>query len=457
MSILLQNVKILGEEEGYVLVRGNRIEKVGTGDVPGASRAYDLEGALLLPGFCDSHTHLENIALMHGTLDLTGLEREDILARVREECRRKRVVVGRGWDESTWRRKEYLIRGEIDEVCSDGVVFLIREDGHIAVVNSAARKKYGLGDDDGLLREDEVKRMIDLLGVFRDLDFEYAQNYALSKGITCVHDFASPDTLREYLRMHREEGLKLRIYANFYEDFYDTVKSLGLHSGFGDAFLRIGALKIFADGSIGAKTAATKYADGTVVEPLLRAGKIRKIVNDANSHGIRVFTHAIGDAAIDEVVRAYRGTEGNRIEHFELALNEHMLEGLEVSMQPNFLKWAKRGGLYHTALGEDVLERNNRYRDIIKAGMTLLFGSDCMPLDPLFGIRMATGSEYGAQRVSWREAIKAYTRGSKYMHPLLGEIVEGAIADLVAVGEGKVIMTMVNGKMMHLEKNLNGK
>ncbi len=449
MSILIYNVKLFGAEGEYVLVNKGRIEKVGSCSPPSAGRKIDGKGALLLPGFCDSHTHLSNIALMHGTLDLTNKKREEVLELVANECKKRKLVIGRGWDESFWERKEYLNADEIDAVCPDSMVFLIREDGHLAVVNSKVKKEYGFGDEDGIIREDEISKLSKKLHAFESLNFEYAQNFALSRGVTCVHDFATLDTMRKYMEMHLKGALKLRIFMNFYQDTFPKIKELGMHTGFGDEYLKIGALKLFSDGSIGAGNAATRYADGRVVEPFLDENNLNNIVKDANSHGIRVFTHAIGDFAIENVIKAYKGTEGNRIEHFELVRDEFLedMPGISVSMQPNFLKWAKRGGLYHAKLGAEWLERNNPYRKIIASGIPLLFGSDCMPLDPLFGIEMATNSEYSSQRISFEEAAKAYTLGAKYMHRDLGEIKDGKLADLVAIKDGKVEFTMVEGKI----------
>jgi len=447
----------MGEEEGYILIKDNKIMEIGFGVAPPASQSYDLHGAEVFPGFCDTHTHLSNIALMHDTLDLTGKTREEVLKLLSKKCKEKNIVVGRGWDESFWSRKEYITREELDIACPDKIVLLIREDGHVGVVNSFVMKKFSLSND-GILREGELEKMINHLHLFKDLNLEYAQNYALSKGITCVHDFADANTMRMYFAIHSKNLLKIRVYANFYQDSYVHFKNSGVYSGFGDSALRIGALKIFADGSIGAETSATEYKDGKKVAPILHANKIREIVKDANSHGIRVFTHAIGDFAIEEVVKGYAGTTGNRIEHFEL-VPEHILESksqLEVSMQPNFLKWAKRGGLYHRKLGAHWLENNNPYRKIIDSGISLLFGSDCMPLDPLFGINLATNSEFINQRITREEAMLRYTIGSKYMNHKLGRVKRGYIADLVAVDfkSNAVILTIVDGVILYSNTSL---
>ncbi len=465
MSILLYNGTVKGEEDyEWLLIRGNRIAEMGCGNPPAAARKVDLKGGYVFPGFCDSHAHLEILATLHGYLDLSGKKRDEVLKLVKEECRKRKLVIGRGWDESFWERREYLTREELDEVCENPAI-LIREDGHVGVVNTAFLKKYGISGEDGLLREDALSKALKKLNFKKTLDFDYAQKYALGRGVTCVHDFAGEDTLRRYMEMHRKGTLKIRIFASFYRSTYTAVKKMGLHTGFGDSWLKIGALKLFADGSIGAKTAATTYADGTSVAPILTDTKLRRIVRDANSRGIRVMTHAIGDLAIDEVLKAYRDSEGNRIEHLELVREDQLslLHRREVSMQPNFLKWNSRGGLYHQKLGEYWLSRNNPYRELLNSGVALLFGSDCMPMDPLFGIHHAVNSEYPKQRISVDDALHAYTAGAKYMNERLGEIRRDYLADLVVLDrdpyahaermrEIKVKMTFVDGKLMHISE-----
>jgi len=449
--VLLKNGRIgLEGEYQWIEILDGRIERMGRGEAPKSGKSLDLNGALVLPGFCDSHTHLENIALQHSHLNLEGLGREEILEAVRERCPRG-FVVGRGWDESLWDRAEYLTREEIDGVCKSSPVLLIREDGHLAVGNTKLLELLGFGRKDGLIFEEDVGRALRALGA-ATRDFHFAQDYSLSRGVTCVHDFLSPEGMGEIMRLRREGALKIRIFANFYQSSFDHILSSGLYSGFGDDFLRIGALKLFADGSIGAGTAATEYRDGRIVEPFIEEKDLRRIVERANSSGIRVFTHAIGDLAIERVLRAYRGSKGNRIEHAELFREEffQMLDGVEISVQPNFLKWAKPGGLYHRTLPNQWMERNNPYRDFVDHGVKILFGSDCMPLDPLFGIRMATESEFPRQRLSLEEALSAYTRGYGYM-TRGGELRPGYVADLVVLDSfphGDIIFTMVAGRIM---------
>ena len=134
MSLLLYNGIINGEEQyEWILINGNKIEALGRGNPPSAARKINLKGKFLMPGFCDSHTHLSNIAVMHAYLNLTGKERNEVLSLVKMECGRRKIIIGRGWDESFWNEKKYLSKEELDSVCEKPTL-LIREDGHIAVL-----------------------------------------------------------------------------------------------------------------------------------------------------------------------------------------------------------------------------------------------------------------------------------------------------------------------------------
>ena len=438
--LLLHNGTIHGEENyEWLLIENGRIARMGNGALPKSGKYLDLKGGHVFSSFCDAHTHLSNIALMQNYLDLTGRGKEEILDMVRKECGKKEIVLGRGWDESFWREKHYITSQEIDEVCQKPTI-LIREDGHLAVLNTPAMKKFDIHTPEGIVTESLLEKVLHALKPYLKMNLESAMKYALSKGITCVHDFANEETLKEYMRLHSMGRLKIRIFASFYRSTYTNVRKLGLYTGYGDEYLRIGALKLFADGSIGAKTAATIYVDGETVKPMLTARKLRRIVEMANSSGVKVFTHAIGDFAIEQVLRAYKGTCGNRIEHFELVRDEFLnelekMKCIKLSMQPNFLKWALPGGLYEEKLGREWLSRNNPYAKIVIRGIPLLFGSDCMPMNPLLGIHLAVNSAYESQRIGVMDALKAYTEGSRYMSPLLGELKKGYLADLVVLGD----------------------
>ena len=206
MAILLYNAEVFGNPDGeWILIRGEKIEKVGKGNLPSASKKINLKGATLFPGFCDSHTHLSNIAIMHDYLDLSGKSRAQVLKEVERECKRKKIILGRGWDESLWENKEYLRCEELDSLCPNKPVILIREDGHMGVINTAAEKKFGVKSDEGVVKEKVLENLLKKLKIGRKINLEFAQEYALRKGVTCVHDFSSPDVFRE-IECHQQQA-----------------------------------------------------------------------------------------------------------------------------------------------------------------------------------------------------------------------------------------------------------
>src|SRR5699024_6873806 len=240
-------------------------------------------------------------------------------------------------------------------------------------------------------------------------------------------------------------------------------------------FVQTGAIKTFTDGSFGGRTAklTEPYADaadedsatGTWVVP---PAELHDLVERADGSGFQFTAHAIGDAAIDEVLDAYEGTDAgaarHRIEHVELpsakAVDRLADTGVAASVQPHFLKWADEDGLYDARLGADRRARTDPFRDLLDAGVHLAFGSDSMPLDPLFGIDCAVNAPVDSQRLTVTEALGAYTRGAAYSgfdEDRVGSIESGKKADFVVldaspweverIADIDVAMTVVDGEV----------
>jgi predicted amidohydrolase YtcJ len=233
-------------------------------------------------------------------------------------------------------------------------------------------------------------------------------------------------------------------------------------------------MKVFADGSIGAGTAALSgpYLDRPGEGQLNYTDEeLLQLVQEAHAHGWQVLAHAIGDRAIEQVLRAYgrvgvTAADRYRIEHFELAGDEQLERaarlGLIASMQPNFLKWAKPGDLYEARLGKERTSRISPHRLALDSGLKLALGSDCMPLGPLFGIHQAVNAPHPAQRLTVEEAIQGYTLGGAYAsfeEGLKGSLEPGKLADLVVLAgdpfeqpqsleELQVEMTFIGGELV---------
>ncbi|MFB6223566.1 MAG: amidohydrolase family protein, partial [Haloarcula sp.] len=173
--------------------------------------------------------------------------------------------------------------------------------------------------------------------------------------------------------------------------------------------------------------------------------ELRELVEAVDDADFQFAAHAIGDAAIDALLTAVESVdaadERHRIEHAEV-LTGDLVERLAasplvVSAQPNFHRWAEPGGLYDERLGERR-ERTNRFRDLVDAGAQLVFGSDCMPLDPLYGIQQAVTAPEQGQRLTVTEALRTYTRGGAYAgfdEDRLGTVTSGMAADFVVLSE----------------------
>jgi len=458
------------------------------------TEVIDCDGRVVLPGFVDAHTHMDAVGRRLVHADLSAAEsREEALdrLRLRAETTDEGWVRGYGYDESEWGETEYLTRGDLDAVAEDRPVVAFREDLHSASLNAAGLDRL-LGGMDGanVRREDGRSTGVVVEGAVgtvrsalagdrgetREL-LEAARDRAHELGVTAVHDMVrGTPAPRVYRELERGGDLDLRVRINYWTDHLDAVAEAGLVSNAGSEFVRAGAIKSFTDGSIGSGTAklSEPFADtgsrGTWVVP---PEELREWVARAEEAGFQFTAHAIGDEAIEETLEAFAGTEDpaaarHRIEHAEV-LTEELIErfadlGVVASVQPNFHKWAREGGLYETRLGVERTRASNPLGSLLEAGVPLAFGSDTMPLGPLFGIGQAVTAPAPEQRVGVTEALRAYTHGSAYAgfdEDRMGTIERGKLADLVVLRESPwgvqpdgiadidVAMTVVDGNVVY--------
>jgi len=496
-DLLLTNGEIhplTGDDpEDAVAVRDGRIVRLGSAEelafLDGVeTEAIDLAGRTVLPGFVDAHTHMEVIGQYEQEADLTGAASPeaclDRLAALRE--RREGWILGFGYDESRW-GGEYLTREQLDRVSTERPVVAYREDMHVASVNSVVLDRHrdampandvrtATGEATGVLVEDALDVVREATAADPETTREYllaAQEYANRRGVTAVHDMVrNSHAPRIYRELDADGELTLRVRLNYWRDHLDAVLETGLRTNHGSDRVRVGGIKTFTDGSIGGRTArlSEPYADaeGETGDWVVDPEEIHDLVERVDDAGLQMTMHAIGDEAIAVALDAYAGTDGqrHRIEHAEV-LTDDLVDRLAasecvVSAQPNFLKWAREDGLYATRLGDDRRLASNRFGDLHDAGARLAFGSDCMPLDPLFGIEQAVTAPAAGQRLSVTEAIRAYTVGGAYAgfdEDRLGTIQVGNCADFVVLAESPwetddiagidVEMTLVGGDVVH--------
>mgnify|MGYP006278855153 CR=1 FL=1 len=454
----------------------------------------DLDGRVLLPGFIDAHTHLTTVGkyLVHADLSAADdLDEAVSLLRERaQETEDSAWIRGYGYDESTWPEDRYLDREDLDAVSEERPVVAFREDMHVASVNSVVLDRYEdeMAEENvhyedaeptGVLVEEAVDVLYDAVAPDAEETGRLvaaAQARANELGVTGVHDMVRGSYAPEVYRdMDLADELSLRVRINYWSDHLDALIETGLRTNHGSGMVRTGAIKTYTDGSFGGRTAklSAPYHDDAdeygswVVDP----EELNGIVQKADEAGFQVTSHAIGDEAIDAVLDAFEATDDpggmrHRVEHVELA-SEAAIErfgelGVVASVQPNFLKWAKEGGLYESRLGDRRTE-TNRYALLNGAGAPLAFGSDCMPMDPLLGVHHAVNTEVDTQRLTVTEALRAYTLGAAYAgfdEGRLGTVETGKLADFTVLDRSPweheseirdidVAMTVVDGDVAY--------
>ncbi len=449
--------------DGQILAVGKRAEALGF-EGP-ATRVLDVEGRLVLPGFNDCHVHLASYGARTASLDLASAgSLADVQTRVAAEADRvpqSRWLLGHNWDESRWPIRSYPVRTDLDQAAPDHPVALSRVDTHMAVVNSAGLRRLSLegvegverdeaGEPTGVLKEEamEVVREAtrpDAATMQDGLQAMIRDAHRL--GITSASETISPQGVSAYLALQRAGELALRVNLMPRAEGLPTLLEGGLGTGIGGGLLRLGPLKAFFDGSLGARTAALTedFADepGNRGMLIYSEEEATSLVRDAVAGGFQLALHAIGNRGIRTAIQhlAAEGGAGfrHRVEHLELPSEEDLKEarrqGLVASMQPNFVgQWSRPGGMYEDRLGPTRLERNNPFRRVLDMGIPLAFGSDNMPLSPLYGVHWAVNAPFEAQRLTVEEALRAYTLGSAYAsgeEDLKGSLEPGKLADLV--------------------------
>ncbi len=471
-TVVLHNGTIHGHQDlDAMAIGGERILAVGRGEeilsLAGEDTLrIDLKGQAVLPGFIDAHVHLMHTGLVESgwRIDLTDRSREEVLSVLRDavSSRGGEWVVGYGWDESDWKDRRYLVREELDRVTSGTPILAIRMDGHLLTANAPALNflpesapERWVDREAGLLRETAVNVMLDRIVPDRATSAEAlsaATRLCHRLGVTSAHTMSRLCHVPAFMADRADRRLRVTICPEVAS--FDRLGAVGLQSGFGDPWLRFGGIKIFADGSIGAQNAAvsTPFQGGGTGELNHEDAALVSMIRAAEDAGWQTVIHAIGDRAIAQVLDAHEtlGTDPtlrHRIEHFELPreaqLGRAARLGLCISMQPNFIgNWSGPESLYVERLGEERDRASNPLRRVVDEGLPLAFGSDGMPVSPLFGLHSAVNAPYPDQRLTVEEAVACYTAGGAWLgfeEAVKGRIEPGMLADLVVLDENPLL------------------
>jgi predicted amidohydrolase YtcJ len=470
-------------------IAGDRVAGgVGTHETALATPdVVDLRGRCVVPGFTDAHVHFPTWALARREVRLEGTRSlEEALDRVRDAM--KSVSEG-GWLRGRgWRSPPIEpTRQALDAVTGDVPTALLAHDSHSLWLNSAALARANgdlqvpggvvevdeRGEPTGVLREESAWHFRDTAIEIPDDEYVDAMREGLrvaaARGVTAVHDkdgwIGAP---RFFQRLRRDEALTLRVWQSLPHEQLDRLAGLGLSSGLGDDYLRLGYLKVFMDGTLGSQTA--RLLDGSGVQ-ITSGDELAEIVVRAARAGWPVAVHAIGDLANREALDAFERTQDDwrprglrpRIEHAQLLAEEDVARfggiGVAASVQfshaPSDRELAERfwAGMTHRAYA---------WRSLWDSGALVANGSDAPieELDPLEGIRAGALREWHPeQAVTVEEALVATCVNPAYLsgdERRRGKLVPGYLADLVVLDrdpyedlDAQVVATMVGGRWVH--------
>jgi predicted amidohydrolase YtcJ len=457
----------------------------------------DLRGRCVVPGFTDSHVHFPSWSLSQHDIGLEGVSGlAEALERVSVHPRRGAWIRGTGWRSAEW--PEQPTATALDEVTGETPALLWSKDYHSLWLNSAALaladgdlqveggvvERDGDGTPTGVLREESAWQFrerfaMPALDEFVDATRE-GLRLAATRGVTAIHDKDGwLGAAGIFQRIHAEGGLPLRVWQSIPYERLPEIEALGLRSGVGDDFLRIGYLKAFMDGTLGSQTAWMLDGSGVVITS---GEELREIVSRAARAGWPVGVHAIGDRANREALDAFEATREEwaprglrqRIEHAQCLAPEDVgrFAALGVTCSVQFSHAPSDRDLAERFWGERT-DGAYAFRSLWDSGALVANGSDAPveELDPLAGIRagvLRTIDEREAwhpeQRVTVEEALLATTVNPAWLagdERRRGRLVPGYLADLVVLTRDPlecppdelesvdVVATMVGGRWTH--------
>lgn len=514
MNLLLTNANVYTvhphqPRASAIAIANDRILAVGSDAeienirLPNVER-IDLRGAFVLPGLIDAHVHLEwtGFAMLNVEIDEVPSV-DEAVRRVKERASQTpkgRWIQGHGWAQGVWTPSRFPTANELDAATRDHPVALRAKSGHALWANSLAMRLAGIdantpnpiggeivhderGNPTGVFLETAENLILNRIPYPTTDDEDEAVLVAMRAmnkvgltGVHCMDGKGGIETFKTYQRLREQRKSTLRVVKMVPVQSLDDATRLGIRSGFGDAWLRIGGVKIFTDGALGPKTAWMVEPYENEPEnfgiPIWDKEELIDFIVRSHKNGLSVTVHAIGDRANREILDAIEvsrktndrstrpiGQSGqverrwtnntlrDRIEHAQVLQPDDISRFAELnlitSVQPIHAtsdmkmvdaNWGKRSRYAYA------------FRSLWDSGARFAFGSDTPveTFDPLVGIHAAVtrrrkdgspGVEgwHPEQRLTIEEAIYGYTMGAAYagyMEREVGSIESGKLADL---------------------------
>ncbi len=499
-SLALLNGKIYTVDDNLswaqaVLIVDNKIAAVGTTSqikdrLSPRTEIIDLQGKLVLPGFNDAHLHFSDGAFALRGVQLRDCQDEaDFASRIQKYVQRQPPgtwIIEGNWDHENWPHQQYPSRQLIDPFTQQHPVFLSRLDYHVALANSLALKLAGIdrdtpapaggeilkdaatGEPTGILKDKAWDLIFKVIPPYsfeqKKAAFVTGLAHAAQLGVTSFQDNMCQLDFLVYQNLLQENRLTARVSGWLPISELNFLQQIGIRAGFGDEKLRLGTLKIFVDGSMGAGSALffQPYHDDPRTSGLAVTSEqeLAQQIAAANTAGLQLAIHAIGDKANYIVLHTLeQNNAGNphnrlrhRIEHAQVVRPEDLslfsTTGAIASIQPSHLSddqvWAEK------RIGFARCQNAYRVNSFFENNIPVALGTDwpVESLNPLLGIYAAvtrqtvsgrpTDGWFPKEKISLAQAIFSYTRGSafaEFAEHKKGSLAVGKLADLVVLSK----------------------
>ncbi len=526
MRTILTNGKIYIEKDNFkeaILIEDGIIKQVGSNEELShfsADRIINLEGKTVLPGFNDSHLHLSSIGAAMTSCNLTQAKSIDEIIKIGRDFLKDNenlgALHGRGWNQDYFitGEKRLLNRFDLDKISTEIPIVFDRVCGHVSVSNTKALEILGIdenthvdggtieldeeGKPNGIFTENAIRLIQSIIpkkdNLQKEKEFLKAADYAISLGITSVQSCDIMDEESQCMfeiihNIYDNKKTKLRYSHQFnyqnIDDFKNYLETEYLEGKYDEKFLSRGALKLFKDGSLGAKTALMledyKDAPGVKGVAALSSQQLQNLVDLATQYGIRVVTHAIGDSAVEDVINAYENTiksgrnKDNHLRHGIVhcqissmaQLNKIANLNIPVMYQPIFLDYDIQ--IVESRVGKELASTSYAFNTLYKLGAPISLGTDCPVEDcnPFPNIycavtrrRLNGTPEEGfnpREKMNLADVIDAYTIGSafnEFKEDFKGRLMPGYVADLVVLDRDIFTIEEEEIKNIRIEKTM---
>ena len=456
----------------------------------------DLGGRVVVPGFTDAHVHFPTWALAQTEVNLDGCASlDEALERLRNTPRPAdgRWLRGYGWRSGDWQPQHEPTRQDLDAITGEMPAAMIAKDYHSIWLNTAALSLAGgdleveggvverdaSGEPTGVLREEAAWRFKERYMVWPDEEYLEAMRVGVklanARGVTAVHDKDGwLGALRLWSQLEERGQLSLRVWQSIPYDKLDDAVSIGMRSGMGSPWLRLGYLKVFMDGTLGSQTAWMLDDSGVQITS---GAELAEIVRRGAAAGFPVAVHAIGDKANREALDAFEQTKDawgplglrHRIEHCQLVAPEDLPRFAEIGV-------ACSVQFSHAPSDRDMADQYwagktdgaYAFRTLLDSGAVVANGSDAPieELDPLAGIRAGVRRSiddrpawHPEQALTVEQAFHATSVAPAWLahdERRRGRLIPGHAADLVVLDrdpwddlDAQVVATMAGGRWVH--------